>query len=810
MRKIILTLLSLFSIHAMNAQTPSPAIPSDPAMEAQIEKVLSKMTLEEKIGQMTQITVDVVTDFSAKDGFRLSDEKLQEVIGRYKVGSILNVPLSIAQTPDTWVRSIRQIQEVSLKSTGIPCVYGVDQIHGTTYTLGGTLYPQGINLAATFNRDLVRKLAGVNAYETRAAGIPWNFGPVMDLGRVATWPRMWESFGEDAYLNREMGRETTIGLQGTDPNRIDRTHVASSIKHFLAYGMPLTGKDRTPSSVSPMELREKHFAPFLEAIRSGALTIMVNSSINDGQPFHSNATLLTDWVKRDLGWDGLIVTDWADINNIALRDHVAASKKDAICLAINAGIDMSMVPYDLSFCDDLLALVREGRVSMERIDDATRRVLRLKFRLGLFDNPMPEDPKAYPLFASKEHTALALEAAEESMVLLKNEGDLLPLKPGTKILLTGPNANSMRCLNGGWSYTWQGERADEPQCTAQYNTILEALTNRFGKDCVDYVPSLDYRKDKGALYWQELPAGLTLEDAKNPAKTGLEVYGTTEDWPEALLDRAYEPALKAAREADVIVVCVGENSYCETPGNLTDLALSPAQQRLVRRLSETGKPVVLILNEGRPRNISRLESRARAIVDIMLPSNSGGDALARLLAGDTNFSGRLPFTYPRHAHSLSTYDFKPCENVGQMDGNYNYDAVMDLQWSFGHGLSYTRFEYANLRVSRKDFTAADTLTVEVDVKNVGQRLGKESVLLFSSDLVASLSPDNRRLRGFEKISLKPGEQQTVRLLLPASDLAFVGPDGRWRLEEGTFRLQIANLSTEVNATETKIWQTPNK
>lgn len=803
----MLSKLMTTSILAIGSLNPSiaqvtPAIPTDASIEARIEKVLQRMTLEEKIGQMTEITVDVVTDFSKPDDFTLSDEKLQEVIGKYKVGSILNVPLSIAQTPQKWAESIRKIQDISMKTMGIPCVYGVDQIHGTTYTLGGTLFPQGINMAAAFNRQLTTRAAEINAYETRACGIPWSYGPVTDLGRVPMWPRMWESFGEDAYMNAEMGRAALLGLQGNQPNALDLYHVGASVKHFMAYGMPLTGKDRTPSSVSQMELREKHFAPYLAALRSGALSIMVNSSINCGTPFHCNAELLTKWVKEELNWDGLIVTDWADINNIALRDHVAASKKDAICLAINAGIDMSMVPYETSFCTDLKELVEEGRVPMSRIDDAVRRVLRMKMRLGLFDHPMWDTTK-YSLFGSKQHALVALQAAEESEVLLKNENNLLPLKKDTRILLTGPNANSMRCLNGGWSYTWQGERADEPQCTAQYNTILKALQDKFGSQNITYIPTLNYRTGKGALYWQE-----TLQGIGENVKP--DVYGTTEEWPAESLAAAYAPAVEAAKNVDVIICCVGENSYCETPGNLTDLTLSPAQQTLVTTLAATGKPVILLLNEGRPRIICRLEKYASAIIDILLPGNYGADALANLISGDANFSGKLPFTYPRLINSLAVYDYKPCENVGQMDGNYNYDAVMDVQWPFGYGLSYTTFKYSNLRVSQTSFTATDTLQVSVDVSNIGQCTGKESVLLFSSDLVASLSPDNRRLRAFEKIELAAGQTQTVTFNLPAADLAFVAADGHWLLEAGEFRLAVADQSLIVNCSETHHWETPNK
>ena len=779
LQKIALTgMLCASNFLGMNAQQVPPAIPSDPEIEANIQNWLKKMTIEEKIGQMCEITIDVVTDFEAsqKDGFTLNKAKLDTVIGKYKVGSLLNVPLSIAQPKEKWAEAIRQIQELSMKEIGIPCIYGVDQIHGTTYTLDGTLFPQGVNMGATFNRDLVKREAEISAYETKAGCIPWTYAPVVDLGRDPRWSRMWENYGEDCYVNAEMGKASVIGFQGEDPNHIGKYNVAACMKHYMGYGVPVSGKDRTPSSISRSDMREKHFAPYLAAVRQGALSVMVNSGVDNGMPFHANREFLTQWLKEDLNWDGLVVTDWADINNLCTRDHIAATKKEAIKIAINAGIDMSMVPYEVSFCDYLKELVEEGEVPMSRIDDAVARVLRLKYRLGLFDKPYwsTED---YPEFGSKAFADVALQAAEESEVLLKNEGGILPLAKGTKILLAGPNANSMRCLNGGWSYSWQGHRADE--CAQAYNTIYEALCNKFGKENILYEPGVTYAPYKNDNWWEE-------------------------NTPEI------DKPVVAAQNADVIIACIGENSYCETPGNLTDLNLSMNQQNLVKALAATGKPVILILNEGRPRLIKDIEPLAKAVVNVMLPGNYGGDALANLLAGDANFSGKMPYTYPKHINALATYDYKPCENIGQMGGNYNYDSVMDIQWPFGFGLSYTTYTYSNLKVDKAQFTADDELTFTVDVTNTGSVAGKESVLLYSKDLVASSTPDNIRLRNFEKVSLNPGETKTVTMKLKGSDLAFVNYYGKWTLEKGDFKVKCGDQWIDLQCTQTKVWETPNR
>ncbi len=753
----------------------APAIPSDPQMEKEIKKIIKNMTLEEKVGQMCELTIGVLQDWSKGPAaeFSINEEALDKIIGEYKVGSILNVPQDIAQTPEKWQEVITRIQEKSMEVLGIPDVYGVDQNHGTTYTQGGTLFPQPINIAATFNREHAYNGAVVTAYESKATSIPWLYNPVTDLGRDPRWPRMWESFGEDSYLNGQMGAAVVKGYQGDDPNHIGEQNVAACMKHFMGYGVPRTGKDRTPAQISPADLREKYFAPYVEMIKAGALSVMINSASINGVPVHANYELLTGWLKESLNWDGMIVTDWADINNLYQREKVAKDKKEAIKIAINAGIDMSMDPYDPSFCPLLVELVKEGEVPMSRIDDAVARILRLKMRLNLWEKPY-YNLEDFPLFGSKEHADVALAAAEESIVLLKNEG-LLPLAQGKKILVTGPNANSMRCLNGGWSYTWQGSNAEH--LATQYNTILEALQNKNGASNIIYEPGVQY--NFAGNYYDELT-------------------------PEI------DKAVKAAAKADVIVACVGETSYCETVGNLDDLALSENQRNLVKALAKTGKPIILVLNEGRPRLINDIEPLAGAIVDAMLPGNYGADALANLLAGDVNFSAKLPFNYPKTSASLVTYDYKVAEHTGaQMEGAYNYEGVVNVQWAFGYGKSYTSYAYSNLTVNKTEFNSKDELTFTVDVTNTGKVAGKESVLLFSSDLVASITPDNRRLRGFEKVALEPGETKTVSITIPASDLAFVNYEGKWTIEKGEFRMQMGDQVVMLNCTETKVWKSAN-
>ena len=823
MKKVLISMVMACAAMGVTAQV-KPAIPRDEALEAKVEKTLAKMTLDEKIGQMLELNLDVMGKTSVENAkvdrekvrsvmqqygrskeevdailkktdkqiigqfgnypidiyqgdtkrvWKINEAMLDTLISKWKVGSILNAPSSRAASVDQWLGWIRLIQEKSMKYLGIPDIYGLDHNHGVTYTAGGTLFPQPINLGASFNTELARIGAEITAYESRAANCPWVYNPVVDLGRDPRWPRIWESFGEDAIVNSKMVVAEVKGYQGDDNNHIDQYHVGTSTKHYFAYGAPWTGKDRTPAYLSPQMIREKYFEPFKAAALAGTLTMMVNSASVNGVPVHASYEYLTKWLKEDLQWDGFLVTDWADINNLYSREHVAKDKKDAIRIAINAGIDMSMDPYSVEFCILLKELVNEGKVKMSRIDDAVRRILRAKYRLGLFEKPNTGG-KGYEKFGCDEFAQASLKAAEESMVLLKNESNILPLAKGKKILLTGPNANQMRCLHGGWSYTWQGSKAED--LSEKYNTIYEALCNKYGKDNIILEQGVTYNED-AAYYVENAPQ--------------------------------IDKAVAAAANADLIIAAIGENSYTETPGNLTDLWLSENQRNLVKELAKTGKSIILVLNEGRPRLIADIEPLAKAVVDILIPGNYGGDALANLLAGDANFSGKMPYTYPKEINSLNTYDYKVSEEVGTMAGAYNYDAKVSLQWPFGYGLSYTTFDYANLKVDKASFTSDDILTVSVDVKNTGSRAGKEAVLLYSSDLVASIVPDNKRLRDFTKIELQPGETKTVTFKLPAKDLAFVNADGNWTLEEGEFVLKIGKLTQSIQCAKNKVWDTPN-
>ena len=835
MKKVLFILSILtFNFSLLTSMAQKPAIPRDAALEAKVEKTLAKMTLDEKIGQMLELNLDVMGNMKVENAkvdrekvrsvmqqygtpkaeadavlkmtdaqiierfgnypvdiyqgdtkrvWQLNEVMLDTLISKWKVGSILNAPGTRASSVEQWQKWITLIQEKSMKYLGIPDIYGLDHNHGVTYTQGGTLFPQPINLGASFNTELAFRGAEITAYESRAANCPWVYNPVVDLSRDPRWPRVYESFGEDAILNSKMVVAEIKGYQGEDNNHIDRFHVGTSTKHYFAYGAPWTGKDRTPAYLNPQMIREKYFEPFKQAALAGTLTMMVNSASVNGVPVHASYEYLTKWLKEDLQWDGFLVTDWADINNLFTREKVAKDKKDAIRIAINAGIDMSMDPYSVEFCILLKELVNEGKVKMSRIDDAVRRILRAKYRLGLFDEPNTGG-KGFEKFGCDEFAKASLKAAEESMVLLKNEDNILPLNnshsslptppSSKKILLTGPNANQMRCLHGGWSYTWQGSKAED--LSEKYNTIYEALCNKYGKENIILEQGVTYNED-GAYYDENTPE--------------------------------IDKAVAAAAKADVIIAAIGENSYTETPGNLTDLWLSENQRNLVKALAKTGKPIILVLNEGRPRLIADIEPLAKAVVDILIPGNYGGDALANLLAGDANFSAKMPYTYPREINSLNTYDYKVSEEVGTMAGAYNYDAKVSLQWPFGYGLSYTTFEYSNLKVDKAAFTADDMLTISVDVKNTGAKTGKEAVLLYSSDLVASIVPDNKRLRDFTKIELQPGETKTVTFQLPAKALAFVGADGKWTLEEGDFILKIGNQTAPIVCKQTKVWDEPN-
>ena len=751
-----------------------PVIKSDAKVEAKVNQTLKKLTLEEKVGQMMEVVIDLFGANDKNGVFYIDEQKADSIFTHYKIGSILNAPNTCAPTAQQWEKYMAQIQKLSMKRLGVPCIYGLDQNHGSTYTQGGTLFPQNINVAATFNREIARRSAEATAYETRAVSVPWTYSPTVDLGRDARWPRIWENFGEDCYLSSEMGKAMVYGFQGEDPNHIDQYHIAASMKHFMGYGVPWTGKDRTPAYISPADLREKHFAPFLAGLEAGALSVMVNSASVNGMPMHANKEILTHWLKDQTGWDGVQITDWADVNNLYTREMVAKDKKDALRIAINAGIDMVMEPYSCDACGYIIELVNEGKIPMSRIDDACRRVLRMKYRLGLFEHPT-QKLKNYPLFGGEQFAQLALEGATESMVLLKNDNSILPLQKGKKILLTGPNANQMRCLDGGWSYTWQGNRTDE--FAGKYNTIYEALCNEYGKENVVLNQGVTY--NEAGKYWEENEPQIAA-------------------------------AIEAAKHVDVVVACIGENSYTETPGNLTDLWLSENQRNLVKALATTGKPIILVLNEGRPRLIADIEPLAQGVVDILIPGNYGGDALAQLLSGKANFSGKMPYTYPKEINSLANYDFKKSEEVGTMTGAYDYNAKITQQWGFGQGLSYTTYQYSNLKVDKATFAHDDVIRVSVEVKNTGKVAGKESVLLFSSDLMASMVPDGRRLRAFDKVALQPGESKTVTFELKANDLAFVGWDGKWILEEGDFTLMVADQHATIHCNETHQWASANR
>lgn len=743
--------------------------PKQTALELKVNALMAKMTLEEKVGQMAQITLDVIGKgkdrFSSDEPFELDEQAMKKALLQYKLGSVLNASNNRARTPQHWLEVITKIQKTAMSTkNAIPVIYGIDAIHGETYTAGATMFPQQIGQAATFNRALVYKGAEITAYETRASSIPWAFSPLLDLGADPRFPRQWESFGEDPYLITELGKQMVYGFQGKDNNIADPTKVAASIKHFLGYQVPVSGKDRTPAVISDQALREYHLPPFKAAIAAGARTIMINSGLINGVPVHANYKILTKLLKEELGFKGLVVTDWGDIENLYKRDRVAKDNKEAVMIAINAGIDMSMVAYQYEpFCDDLIALVKEGKVKQSRIDDAVRRILTVKYELDLFNKPTT-DIKDYPKFGSVEFEQASQQTAAESITLLKNNNNALPLNKTAKILVTGPNANSMRTLNGAWTYSWQGEKVED--FAAKYNTILEALQNKAGKQNVTYLPGVSYKMD--GKYYEE--------------------YADQ-----------FEETIVAAKNADVVVLCLGENSYTETPGNLSDLYLSDLQTELAQKLAATGKTIILVLNEGRPRIISKFEQKMAAIVQTYLPGNFGGNALADILYGDVNPSGKLPYTYPQFPNALFTYYHKPSESRETTEGIYNYNADYNPQYVFGHGLSYTTFNYSNVKLSSTNLKKGQTLTISVDVNNTGKVLGKESVLLFISDLLANdISPDVKRLKGFDKIELKPGETKTVSFKITADEIGYVNSELKKVTEPGEFEVQLGNQKIKFN------------
>ncbi len=714
-------------------------------VDAKVKRLLRRMTIEEKVGQMTQVTLQTVskTRGTVEQQHEIDPVKLEEAITKYNVGSILNV-WDKAHSLDYWQTLLTQMQDLATKKTrlGIPLLYGIDAIHGANYTLGATLFPQSIAMAATWNPVLVRQCAAVTALEVRASGIRWNFNPVMDIGRQPLWPRFWETFGEDVYLARLMGAAYVHGLQGKD--LADPTSVAACPKHFLGYSFPLSGKDRTPAWIPERMLREYFLPPFQAALEAGASTIMINSSEINGIPVHSDPFVLTQLLRKELGFEGFVVSDWNDINNLYQREKVARDQKDAVRMAVMAGIDMSMVPYDYSFYDLLLELVKEGVVPEKRIDEAVSRILKVKFRLGLFDNPYP-DPELTKQFASPEATALNRKAAGEALTLLKNNQNILPLATNKRILVTGPAANLRSVLNGGWTITWQGN--EESLYPKDKKTVLEAIIAKVGAGKVSYSPGVTFDNEI------DIPV-----------------------------------AIRQAKSADVAIVCIGEPPYCETPGNIDDLTMSAPQLRLVEALAQIGIPIVLVLIEGRPRLINQIVDKAAAILMVYLPGQEGGSAIADVLFGEVNPSGKLPFSYPRHPNSLMTYDHKYSE--------ISYINDYDAQWQFGYGLSYTQFTYSDLNLNQEKYRMNDTIAVSVAVTNAGKRAGSEVVQLYVSDLVASVTPSVKRLKRFAKIELNPGESKTVVFNLTAADLSFIGRENKPVVEPGEFKVQVADLVSQ--------------
>ncbi|MGX5688775.1 glycoside hydrolase family 3 N-terminal domain-containing protein [Arcticibacter tournemirensis] len=739
-RLFFITLMSLTTL-AMYAQLNN-ASPVDQKVEA----LLSKMTPEEKVGQMTQISVEAflkTTNGKLNEPHEFDMPKLEEAIRKYKVGSVLNVGGN-AQTLEAWRKRIETIQKLALEERlKIPVLYGIDAIRGNNYTLNAVLFPQQIAQAASFNPLMVQKAAEVAAYETRASFIPWNFSPVLDLGRQPVWPRIWETYGEDPYLITEMGKAAIQGYHGVG-SAIDKYHVAACLKHYMGYSMPLSGHDRTPAWIPERELREYFLPQFAAAVKAGAKTVMVNSAEINGVPVHADKHILTDILKGELQFDGFVVSDWQDIQYLFQRHRVAKDNREAVMMAVNAGIDMSMVPTDFTFCEALVELVKEGKVSMTRIDDAVRRILKVKYEVGLFDSPLGK-ARDYPLFNSPAHNKLNYEVASECVTLLKNNNNILPLSSGKKILVTGPSANTMRSLNGGWSRNWQGDNSDETE--KEKNTILEAIRYVFGPANVEYSEGADFSKL------------VNIRDVMN----------------------------KAAK-SDVVVLCIGETSYTETPGNIEDLTISSSQIELAKALSATGKPVVFVLTEGRPRVISAIEPYSSAVIHSYLLGNEGGNVIADVLAGKINPSGKLPYTYPRHTNSLLTYYHKHTETL-----KFDEAAGFNPQWEFGYGLSYTSFRYSNLKLDRNTLTDDSSLNISVDVTNAGKVAGKESVLLFISDEVASVTPEVKRLRAFDKIELQPGQTKTVSFTIDKDRLSFINKELQRTTEPGEFTVAVGGL-----------------
>ncbi len=724
----------------------------------QINELLARMTLEEKVGQMTQLEIGMVSTGQDQD-IRLDSAKLEKAIGKYGVGSILNVK-DQALSVERWHEIIRGIQAAAQNTRlKIPVIYGIDSIHGANYVQGSTLFPQEIGMAATWNPALMQRAAEITAMETRAAGIPWSFSPVLDVGRQPAWARFWETFGEDPYLATVMGVAFVRGLEGSGEN--PQQHVASSLKHYVGYSFPLSGRDRTPAWIPENYLREYFLPPFAAAVKAGASTVMVNSAEINGVPGHINRRILTDILRGEMNFQGFVVTDWEDIKKLVTQWRVAADEKEATRMAIMAGIDMSMVPSDYSFSDNLVALVKENQVPVSRIDEAVRRILRVKFELGLFENAMP-NPSLAVMVGSSESREVSLQAARESMTLLKNENDILPLAKNRKVLVTGPTADSLISLNNGWTYVWQG--SEESLYPKDKLTIRRAIEAKVGANNVTYVPGTRITRAPNR------PSNITPTDINEEVDTPA--------------------AVRAARDSDVVVLCLGEGSYTETPGNINDLTLAEPQLKLAEAIAATGKPIVLVLVEGRPRVINRIEGKANGILMAYNPGNEGGTAIADVLFGDYNPSGKLPFTYPRTTNNLLTYDHKRFETEDTVFGNVGFRP----QFSFGDGLSYTTFGYSNLQLNQKTIPANGEVTVNVTVTNTGRRAGKETALLYLRDVVATLTPPGKRVKRFAKIYLEPGQSRTLTFKLNQDDFSFIGTDNKPLVEAGDFEIMIGGLT----------------
>lgn len=743
MKKIFLLFITTLTVLQTFSQSKLTAV----SIDQKVKSLVSKMTLEEKVGQMTQISIEFLLkqeNGNVIEPHQIDMDKLATAIKKYKVGSLLNVGGN-AQTRENWQALVTAVQKMALQERlKIPVLYGIDAIRGNNYTLSTVLFPQEIAQAASFNPEISRKASEISAYETRASFIPWTFSPVLDLGRQPMWPRIWETFGEDPFLGTQMGLATIEGFQGKNLIE-DKYHVAACLKHYMGYSNPLSGHDRTPAWIPENYMREYFLPQFAAAVKAGAKTVMVNSSEINGVPVHASHHILTDILKGELGFKGFAISDWQDIQYLYLRHHVAKDDKDAIAISVNAGIDMSMVPTDYTFVDDLLWDVKNGKVSMARINDAVSRILKVKYEVDLFDHPIG-NAADYPDFNSDAHNKVNYDAAVECITLLKNTNNLLPISAGKKLLVTGPTANTMRSLNGGWSRNWQGDNSNETE--KDKNTILEAIQNVFGKSKVDYSAGVDFDKQ------------INIEETVD----------------------------KATR-ADVIVLCLGENSYTETPGNINDLTISAPQIALATALAKTGKPIVLVLAEGRPRIISAVEPGVTSVLHTYLLGNEGGNVVADAMIGKINPSGRLPYTYPRYTNSLLNYYRKYTENKEASEV-----AGYDPQWEFGTGLSYTTFKYSNLKISSSKLPETGSISVSVDVTNTGKVAGKESVLMYVSDLVATITPEFKRLRGFEKIDLQPNQTRTVTFQISKEKLSFINYDLKRVTEPGEFKVAIGDLA----------------